>query len=268
MELTVNGHRTYCYTGGKPFDPAQPTLVMLHGVLNAHCVWILQSRWFAHHGWNVLAPDLPGHGESAGEPPRTVDEAADFVRALLDAAGVKQAALVGHSFGSLTAMEVAARAPDRVTHLAMVGTAYPMRVSPALLEESLNAPQRAIERVNVYSHALMAPPPSALGPGTWVPGITRALMRRILASNPRVNLFHTGFKACDDYRGAEAAMARLACPTLLVLGSADQMTPSKAAQSLIGLCAQPRVVTLPAGHSLMTEAPEGVLQALKDFLKP
>ena len=266
MELTVNGHLTYCYTGGKPLDPAQPTVVMLHGVLNAHCVWILQSRWFAHHGWNVLAPDLPGHGDSGGEPPRSVEEAADFVLALLDAAGVKQAALVGHSFGSLTAMEVAARAPERVTHLAMVGTAYPMRVSPALLEESLNAPQRAIERVTVYSHALMAPPPSALGPGTWVPGIARALMRRILASNPRVNLFHTGFKACDDYRRGEEAMDAVRCPVLFVLGRQDAMTPAKSAQPLQVRARDARTVTLEAGHSLMTEAPEGMLSALRGFL--
>src|SRR3954467_8620237 len=129
MELTVNGARTFCYTGGKPFDPAKPTAVFVHGVLNDHSVWILQTRYFAHHGWNVLAPDLPGHCRSEGEPPRSVEEAAAFVLGLLDAAGIDKAALVGHSFGSLTAMEAASRAPGRVTHLAMVGTAYPMKVS-------------------------------------------------------------------------------------------------------------------------------------------
>lgn len=266
MELNVHGHRTYCYTGGRPFDPARPTVLMLHGVLNAHCVWILQSRWLAHHGWNVLAPDLPGHGYSAGEPPRSVEEAAQFALALLDAAGVRQAALVGHSFGSLTALHASAQAPQRVTHLALVGTAYPMRVSPALLDESLNHPQRAIERVTAYSHALLAPPPSALGPGTWVPGTTRALMRRILAGNPRVNLFHTGFKACDDYRGGEAAMDAVRCPVLFVLGNRDAMTPAKAARALQARVPQAQTVMLEAGHSLMTEAPEGVLSALRGFL--
>ena len=112
MDFFVTGHKTYCYTGGKPFDAAKPTVVFVHGVLNDHSVWILQTRYFAHHGWNVLAPDLPGHCRSDGEPPRSVEEAAGFVLALLDAAGVKQAALVGHSFGSLTAMEAAARAPQ------------------------------------------------------------------------------------------------------------------------------------------------------------
>ncbi len=267
MELTVNGHRTWCYTGGKPFEPARPTAVFLHGVLNDHSVWILQTRWFAHHGWNVLAPDLPGHCRSGGPPPRSVQEAADFTLALLDAAGVRQAAMVGHSFGSLAALEAAARAPGRVSHLALVGTAFPMRVSPALLDLSVSQPHKAIDMVNVFSHASLAPPPSALGPGTWLYGASRALMRRVLASNREVNVFHAGFAACDAYRGGDAAMAEVACPVLFVLGRQDAMTPPRAAASLQSRARDGRTVLLDAGHSLMTEAPEGVLAALREFLR-
>ena len=256
----------YAYTGGKDFDAAKPTVVFIHGVLNDHSVWILQSRYLAHDGWNVLAIDLPGHCKSGGEPPASVEEASAAVIALLDAAGVQKAALVGHSFGSLIALETAARAPARVSHLVLVGTAFPMRVSAALLESSVSAPMKAIDMVNTFSHSTLAPPPSALGPGTWLYGGSRALMRRVLASNPKVNVFYTGFKACDSYAGGEAAMAQVQCPTLFVLGSADQMTPPKAAQSLVSKAKNGRVVTLAAGHSLMTEAPDGVLQALKDFL--
>ena len=123
MHIQVNGAPLYAYTGGKAFDPAKPTVVFVHGVLNDHSVWILQSRYLANHGWNVLAIDLPGHGRSGGEPPATVESAADTVLALLAAVGVEQAALVGHSFGSLIALEAASRAPAHVSHLVMVGTA-------------------------------------------------------------------------------------------------------------------------------------------------
>ena len=268
MILSVNGHATYCYTGGKPFDAAKPTVVFLHGVLNDHSVWILQTRWFAHHGFNVLAPDLPGHCRSAGEPPKSVEEAAAFVLALLDAAGVQQAALVGHSFGSLTALQAASLAPERVSHLALVGTAFPMKVSPALLDSALNQPMQAIEMVNTFSHSMLAPPPSTLGPGTWLYGGSRALMRRVLASNPRVNVFHTGFKACDDYAGGEAAIARVQCPVLFILGTRDSMTLPKMAKPLQDKAPQARTVLLDAGHALMAEAPDGVLFALKDFIAP
>ena len=266
MELVVNGHKAFCYTGGKPFDAARPTVVFVHGVLNDHSVWILQTRYFAHHGWNVLAPDLPGHCKSAGDPPRSVEEAAAFVIALLDAAGVKQAALVGHSFGSLTAVEAAARAPERVSKLVMVGTAYPMKVSPALLETSLTEPMKAIEMDNVFSHSTLAPPPSALGPGTWIYGASRALKKRVLASNPDVNLFHCGFKACDDYRGGEEAMAGVKCPVLFILGRRDSMTLPKMAASLQAKAPTSRTVLVEGGHQMMAEAPDEVLAALKEFL--
>ncbi|MDB5890897.1 MAG: alpha/beta hydrolase fold protein [Polaromonas sp.] len=268
MELTVKGHKTYCYTGGKAFDAAKPTAVFIHGVLNDHSVWILQTRYFAHHGWNVLAVDLPGHCKSAGLPPATVADAARFIIALLDAAGVAKAALIGHSFGSLIALEVAGNAPDRVSQLVMVGTAYPMKVSPALLEMSRDAPHQAIDLVNVFSHSMLAPPPSSLGPGTWLYGGAKALMRRVLASNPAGQLFHTGFKACDGYAGGDAAMRAVSCEVLFILGRHDQMTPPKSAQGLVKLAVRGRVALLDAGHSVMTEAPEQTLSAMKDFLRP
>ncbi|MDD2809233.1 alpha/beta hydrolase [Rhodoferax sp.] len=268
MYLTVNNALTYCYTGGKPFDAAQPTAIFIHGVLHDHSVWILQTRYLAHHGWNVLALDLPGHCKSAGAPPASVEEAADFVLALMDTAGLEKAVLIGHSLGSLIALEATARAPGRISQLVLVGTAFPMRVSPALLEASSSAPMKALEMVNVFSRSTLAPPPSALGPGTWVYGASMALGRRVLASNPAVNLFYTGFKACDSYQNGLQAMAQVTCPVLFVLGQADQMTPPKAAQGLMAACEQAKVVMLPGGHHQMIETPEEMLAALQGFLSP
>lgn len=277
MYFTVLGNPTYCYTGGKAFDSAKPTVVFIHGVLNDHSVWILQTRYLAHHGFNVLVVDLPGHSKSTGvnrdlAPCLSVEAAADFILALLDAAGVKTAALVGHSFGSLIALETAAKSPERITHLALVGTASPMTVSPALLETSLNAPLKAIDMVNTFSHSMLAPPPSALGPGTWVYGSSRALMRRVQASNTAFNLFHIGFKACNEYKNALAGVSIASIAILFVVGKADQMTPPKTAKALMDAAKthakSTHIVTLDAGHSLMTEAPDGVLMALKAFLAP
>ena len=268
MIYKVQGSPMYVYTGGKDFDSSQPTAVFVHGVLNDHSVWILQTRYFANHGWNVLAIDLPGHGRSGGKAPTTVQEAAESVIALLDAAGVEKAILIGHSFGSLIALHAAAEYPNRVSQLVMVGTAYPMRVSPALLENSISDPHKAIDMVNVFSHSTLAPPPSALGPGTWLLGGSKALMRRVLASNSHENIFNIGFKACDQYDQGETAMAKVVCPTLFLLGNKDQMTPPKAAQSLIQKARDGRVVLVKAGHQLMVEAPEESLAALIAFCNP
>ena len=253
MHISVHGATIYAYTGGKAFDPAKPTAIFIHGVLCDHSVWALQSRYMANHGWNVLAIDLPGHCKSSGKAPASVEEAATFIGDLMDAAGLQKAALIGHSWGSLIAMQAAAQLKDRVSHLALVGTAYPMKVSPALLDSAIKAPDAAIRMINVFSRATLAPPNGA---GSWVFDAGQALGRRVLASNKDTNLLHTGFSACDNYAGGEAAMAALTCPVLFAIGKEDQMTPAKAAKGLIDAAkaADKRVTVamLPSGHNEMT----------------
>jgi len=267
MQVQVNGAHTYCYTGGKPLDPAQPTVVFIHGVLGDHSVWALQSRYLAHHGRNVLAVDLPGHSRSQGEAPASVEQAADFIIALLDTLGVARAALVGHSWGSLIALEAAARLGARASHLVLVGTAYPMKVSPALIESALNEPEKALKMVNLFSRSTLAPP---LGAGQWVYGAGMALGRRVLRSNPQVNVFHRGFVACGSYANGEQAIAAIQCPVLFLLGTLDQMTSPKAAQGLIAAARAAgksvQVAQLPVGHHQMSEAPDATLRAISDFL--
>jgi pimeloyl-ACP methyl ester carboxylesterase len=241
-------------------------VVFIHGALHDHSAWTLLARWCAHHGHGVLALDLPGHGRSAGPPLRSVEAIADWVIALLQAAGATRAALVGHSMGSLIALEAAARAPDRVAGLVMMGTAYPMRVSAALLDTARDDPLKAIDMVNAWSFCSTASKPSFPGPGMWLHGSNRALMRRMQAGETSLNLFHHEFSLCDAYRGGEAAAARLGCPVTFVLGRQDMMTPARAARDFAAVL-KAHVVTVDAGHSMVAEAPDEVLAALRGALK-
>ncbi len=265
MKLVVGGRDAYAYTGGKAFDAAAPCVVFVHGALHDHSVWTLLARWYANHGYTVLAPDLPGHGRSAGPPLTSVEALADWLLAVLDAAGVRQAALVGHSMGSLVGLEAAARAPERASTLVMAGTAYPMAVSAALLESARTRPLAAIDAVNTFSHSTFAAKPSYPGPGSSLHGGNRALMRRVQAGCSEANLFLVDFQVCDNYRGGLEAAARVRCPVTLVLGEHDQMMrPGQAGELAAALKA--RTVRLAAGHALMTEAPEALLGALKEAL--
>jgi pimeloyl-ACP methyl ester carboxylesterase len=265
MQLDIQGRPAYAYTGGKPFDPTLPCLVFIHGALHDHSVWTLLARWAAHHGYGVLAVDLPGHGRSDGPPLPDVEALADWTLALLDAADVQRAALVGHSMGSLIALEAAARAPGRIDRLVMVCTAFPMKVSDALLTTARDAPLAAIDMVNAFSFSTLAAKPSYPGPGSWLHGANRALMRRIQAARPEPNLFLHDFGVCDRYDGGMRAAAQVRCPTSLILGERDQMTAPRAARE-IAAALKAQVVTLPGGHSLMQEAPDAVLNALRAAL--
>ena len=266
MKLDVHGRAAYAYTGGKPFDAARPTVVFVHGALHDHSCWTLLARWCAHHGRSVLAVDLPAHGRSEGPPLPDVEALADWLLALLDAAGVSRAALVGHSMGSLIALEAAGRAPQRAERLVLMGTAYPMQVSEALLATARAEPRRAIDMVTAWSYSSTAAKPSFPAPGMWLHGSNRALMRRMQDGCPDLNLFHHEFSICDRYRGGEAAAAKVTCPVSCILGRVDQMTAPQRARDLAkALHAQVHVV--PTGHNMMAEAPDAVLRALREALE-
>ncbi|MES2319026.1 MAG: alpha/beta hydrolase [Pseudomonadota bacterium] len=264
MIVTVQGVDAYCYTGGKPFDPARPSAIFIHGAQNDHSVWALQSRYFAHHGFNVLAVDLPGHGRSKGGAMDSVEAMAGWILEVMDAVGVDKALLIGHSMGSLIALEASHLAPARVSQLAMLGTTYPMKVSDALLETSKNDEQAAIDMVNIFSHSSMAQKPSCPGPGFYVMGGARRLMQRMSQINP-AQLFYTDFFACNAYANGQVAAEAVRCPVLFIFGSKDMMTPARSTKTLTTAITHGKVVQVDAGHSLMAEQPDAVLDALFAF---
>ena len=266
MQITLQGHPAYAYTGGRPFDPARPCVVFIHGALNDHSVWTLAARWLAHHGASVLAIDQPGHMRSRGPLLPDVEAIADWVWHWLDAVGVHQAALVGHSMGSLIALEAAARQPERASRLVMVGTAYPMKVSPALLQAAAQDPAAGMDLVNAFSHSTIAAKPSYPGPGMWLHGGGRQLMAQVQAHGPQgENVFHHDFTLCNAYANGLAAAAAVRCPVHLILGAQDQMTQPRHTDALRD-ASRATVHRVAAGHALMAEQPDAFLAALRQSL--
>ena len=259
MEFVVAGERCYAYTGGRTFDPALPVVVFLHGAANDHSVWALQSRALAHHGRAVLAVDLPGHGRSAGAPLTSVEALADWTVALLDAAGVTAATLVGHSLGALVALHAAARHPSRVRGIALLGPAVPMAVSDALLDLVAADDPRALELIVGWSYSAAAQLGGSPVPGTWLTGSARRLMQRM-----RPGVLATDLLACHRYADGLAAAAAVRCPALLILGGRDIMAPPRNARALAAALPSHQAVTLPGcGHAMMAEEPDAVREALR-----
>jgi pimeloyl-ACP methyl ester carboxylesterase len=264
MKLDVRGVPVYAYTGAHAFDPALPTIVFVHGAANDHSVWALQSRYFAHHGRNVLAVDLPGHGRSGGDALASVDAIADWIVALLDAAGVAKASLVGHSLGSLAVLAAAGRHSNRVADVALLGPAVPMPVSDVLLAAAAANDHVAYELINGWSYSAGKQLGGNPFPGMWMTGSGMRLMERT-----RPGVLATDLAACNAYAGGLDAAAHVRCPALAIIGARDLMAPPKSAQALIAALPGVRAVTLPdCGHALMAEAPDAVLDALAAFLPP
>ena len=263
MDLTVRGARVSATTGGRDLDEALPLLVFIHGAALDKTTWQLQTRYFAHHGFSVLAVDLPGHGASDGPVLGTIEDYADWVAELVAAAGFGEAHLVGHSMGALIALEAAARHPHRATSLTMCGGAAAIPVHPALLAASEKGEHLAYELMSSWGHGK----PFHLGghqtPGLWMMGGTIRLWERAPAG-----ILASDLHACNDYgRGPEAA-GRIRCPALLVSGSLDIMTPFRAAAPLRERLAGLQEVTIEgAGHIMMVEQPDPVIDAIAGFLR-
>jgi pimeloyl-ACP methyl ester carboxylesterase len=259
MLLSVNGTECFVATGGREFDSSLPTIVLLHGAGFDHTAWALHSRWFAHHGFGVLAPDLPGHGRSGGAPLADIADMADWTAALLDAAGAAKARLVGHSMGSLIALETAARHPAKVSGLSLIGTAATMTVGPDLLKAAEANDHAAVDMVSIWGLGFQAELGGSLAPGLWM----HSGAQRLLEQCRRGVLFND-LSACNAYQGALAAAAQIKIPATLILGERDMMTPAKAGKTLAAALPNSRTIVLAgAGHMMMAERPDELLAALQ-----
>ena len=259
MQLSVNGIETFVATGGREFDVSLPTVVLLHGAGFDRTTWALHSRWFAHHGYNVLAPDLPGHGRSSGAPLSTIAGMADWTAALLDAAGAAQARLIGHSMGSLIALETAARHPAKVSALSLIGTAAAMTVGPDLLKAAEGNDHAAVDMVSIWGLGFQAELGGSLAPGLWM----HSGAQRVLEQG-RPGVLFNDLSACNAYQHALAAAAQIKVPATIILGERDMMTPLKAGKTLAAALPNSRTVVLRgAGHMMMVERPDELLAALQ-----
>lgn len=266
MELEIKGTPAYLYTGGRPFDRTQPVVVLIHGAGHDHSVWNYQARHLAHHGFSVLAPDLPGHGRSSGAALPTIEALADWIEDLLDAAAVTQAALAGHSMGSLVALQAAVQAPSCITKLLLLGSVAPMPVAAPLLDAAARERDAAHAMINQWSYT----PASQLGasatPGVSLTGLNLRLMER-----QHEGILANDLAACNAYQGGLDAASRLRIPCAMLCGERDQMTPRRAVKPLHDAllkatgCAS-MIIIHGAGHAMLAEAPDAVSDAMRGFL--
>lgn len=254
----ADGRRLYANTGGRPFEPDRPVVVLVHGAGADHTLWRGQTRYLAHHGFSVLAVDLPGHGRSSGEAASTIESLGDTVAALLDALGVESASLVGHSMGSLVALDTAGRHPGRVSGLVLVATSPVMAVHPALLESALAGEDLSLELARAWLHGRHAG--GDREPGTWRAGVDWRLTAGI-----GLDVYAKDLAACRAWEAAPERADSVTCPALVVSGGSDRMTDQAGGAVLAHLLGAEHVV-LDAGHVIPSETPWELTQLLVRFL--
>jgi len=258
VNFNIAGKKAFAYTAAHELDPQKPTMVFIHGAGLDHSWFGLQSRYFGYHGWNVLAVDLPGHGRSEGPPIPTIAGMADWLFHLLTTLKIEKMTLVGHSMGALIALQCAARHPERVERIALIGVAYPMKVGAEFLDAARRDHFDSFDMSTIWGHAAQVPLGGNPNPGMWMYGDTLARLRRLAPG-----VLYNDLKACNDF----ALAGKVKCPVLFIVGKRDVMTPPKASVDLQKKL-DARVATVEfSGHSLMAEAPDATLDALIEFVQ-
>jgi len=259
MEILLQDKKAFAYTAAHALEAGKPSVVFIHGAGLDHSSFALQSRYFGYHGWNVLALDLPGHGRSEGPPLATIAAMADWVVEVLDQLNIEKAVLVGHSMGSLIALDAAARHAQRVEKIALVAVAYPMKVTEPFLDAARRNDLAAFDMHTIWGHAAQVPLGGNPNPGMWMYGDNLARLRRLAPG-----VLHSDLKASNDF----VLSGTVQCPVLFILGKRDVMTPPRAAQVLLEKLSNSKVeIAELSGHGLMGEAPDATLDALVAFLR-
>lgn len=244
-----------------PLNSDPLCVVLLHGAAHDRSVWQALTDGLAHAGITPLALDLPGHGSNPGPALASIEDCARWVLAQVEPLGHKRFILAGHSMGALVALEAAAHASDQLVGLVLLGAAYPMVVSPALLTLALEQPEQAVQKVAQYSHAKQA---------VHAREADHALMQQEqhqYAAAGHGNLLHHDLSLCNDYTAGLQSAAQVRSASALLVGSEDRMTPASSSLELQNAL-RARRIDLATGHNLMAEDPASVLAAFLDVCTP
>lgn len=262
MRINLDGNEIYLSTGGRKHETGKPFVVFLHGAGFSHYTWVLQARAVAYDGYNVIAPDMPGHGLSKGEPIEGVEAQAEWTFRLLDALGADKAVLAGHSQGGLIALEMARMAPGRVTAIAFVATAAAIPVNEQLIALAGSKPEAAYSSMVDWAHGSDA----HLYDNTW-PGASHVDFGFQVMKLADPKALVADLRSCANYTGGAEAAKELTCPVLCIFAVQDKMTPLKFGQKLAASIPQAQMhVIEDSGHTIPTERPREVNALLRRFL--
>jgi pimeloyl-ACP methyl ester carboxylesterase len=239
-------------------------LILVHGAGSDHTHWPAELRRLPDI--NVYALDLPGHGRSDGQGRANVADYADSVHLFAQALRLERASLVGHSMGGAIAQTLALRQPSWLDRVVLVGTGARLRVHTLILEGLRPAVTEDLSpgasRSN-FEATIDTICQRAYGPSTNQQ-ILRKGRQQLLGVDPTV--IYEDYNACNNFDVMDQVTA-IKLPTLIIVGSADQMTPPKYGQYLHGQISGSQLVEIKdGGHMMAIEKPTEVAQAVTRFL--
>tara|TARA_B110000495_G_C22993606_1_gene585432 strand:- start:370 stop:1188 length:819 start_codon:yes stop_codon:yes gene_type:complete len=263
MKLKINSKEVFASTGGRPFDKSKPLIIFIHGSGFDHTVWMLQTRYFAFHGFAVLALDLPGHGLSEGESLKSIEDMAEWLNKVVQSIGYSEASLVGHSQGCLIGLEFAARYPKKIKTLSLMGASGSMPVNPILLELADKDDHKVVGLMMDWCHG-----PAGQFGTHCIPGMNHIYIGSALLTNkPIKSTLAIDLHACNNYINGFESAEKLQIPVLSILGDEDKMCSLKAGKKLSNIINNIEInIIKSCGHMMHLEQADQILSILKKFI--
>ena len=261
MRFELNGHQVFASTGGREHQSGRDWIIFVHGAGGSHLIWSQQVRAFAYEGYNVLAPDFPAHGNSAGAAFNSPQAMGEWLVAMMDQLNIDQAHLVNHSLGGLACLEIAANNPERVKSIAFIGSAMAISVNDALIETAKDDPPKAYQMMHSGFFSRCGQMHDNCVPGNSLIGTGMQIMAR---NQPEA--LAADLAACATYSHGAQAAAKIFCPTLCLLAGEDRMVGLKYGKKLCQTLADCHShIFAKAGHMITGERPREINQQLRLF---
>jgi pimeloyl-ACP methyl ester carboxylesterase len=227
-------------------------IILIHGAGENHLVWPAGLRRLPDS--TVYAIDLPGHGKSTGAGRGSIATYVDWLIAFLDAIKTDRAVIVGHSMGGAIAQLFGLTRPDRTASLVLIATGAKLRVDPKILELTHTDLKAAAELIGAHEWGSHAPEQ-----------LIRLGKQQLLTNQSQV--IHGDYQACHTF-DVMSRLGQIKAPTLIISGTADQLTPPKYAAFMAEQIPNARLVSVPeAGHMVMLEAATIVAREVESFVK-
>ncbi|RMF18385.1 MAG: alpha/beta hydrolase [Gammaproteobacteria bacterium] len=264
--VTVDGLDWVYYAG--PSHEGAETVVMIHGFAASKENWLRYARFFTDQ-FNVIAPDLPGHGETSSplDLDYTIEAQAARVKAFLDALGVKKAHLIGNSMGGAISAVFGAQYPETAVTLTLIDPAGVFDV-PAVLDQELAAGRNPLivasrQDFNRLLDFALEKKPFIPWPVSQV-AAEKAMARKAVNDKIFSDISHERPRVSDFKRWLKQIQA----PTLIIWGDQDRVINVKNGEVFDREIPRSRLVVLKGiGHAPMIEVPEQTAQLTLDFLR-
>ena len=264
MRFIVNNKEVFASTGGQSFDINKPVIIFVHGSGLSHITWVLQTRYFAFHGYSVLSIDLPGHGYSEGPSLKSIEVMGDWIADVIDASGIEEVSLVGHSQGCLVTMETASRYPNKVKSLSLMGGGGAIPMNPELLDLAEKGDPKAVDLMMDWAHG-----PAGHFGGHAVPGLHHINIGGTIVLNGSIkDALGVDFRACNNYKNGSVASEKISCPTLCILGDKDKMVPLEKGKKMATKIKNSELSIIEeCGHMILFEKAFEMREIVKNFVQ-